>query len=218
MSGLIGGLPVTQVIVRSSANIQSEGKTKLSTITHGFFLLISVITIPALLNKIPLSVLAAILLLVGYKLAKPDLFKSIYHIGWKQFAPFITTVVCIIFTDLLTGITIGLILAILVILIELKTLIPSKKTLNTEKEQEQTIIKLAEEVTFINKDAILKELDKLLPGKSVCIDMQKSKFIDHDIIELLNDFLAKSSELKLNVTIISNNGTYKNPQTTNGII
>ena len=219
MSGLIGGLPVTQVIVRSSANIQSGGKTKLSTITHGFFLLISVITIPALLNKIPLSVLAAILLLVGYKLAKPDLFKSIYHIGWKQFAPFITTVVCIIFTDLLTGITIGLILAILVILIEsFKNSHTIEKTLNTEKEQEQTIIKLAEEVTFINKDAILNELEKLLPGKSVCIDLQKSKFIDHDIIELLNDFLANSSELKLNVTIISNNGTYKNPQTTNGII
>ena len=217
MSGLIGGLPVTQVIVRSSANIQSGGKTKLSAIIHGFFLLISVITIPTLLNKIPLSVLAAILLLVGYKLAKPSLFKSIYHVGWKQFGPFIITVVGIIFTDLLTGITIGLMLAILVILIEsFKNSYTIEK--NSIAEKEQTIIKFAEEVTFINKDAILKELNKLLPGKSMCIDLQKSKFIDHDIIELLNDFLAKSSELKLDITIISNNGTYKNPQTTNGII
>ena len=109
ISGLIGGLPITQVIVRSSANIQSGGKTKISAILHGVFLLISVMTIPGLLNMIPLSVLAAILLIVGYKLAKPKLFISIFKLGWRQFLPFITTVLGIIATDLLVGIVLGLI-------------------------------------------------------------------------------------------------------------
>ena len=99
ISGMIGGLPITQVIVRSSANIQSGGKTKMSAIIHGFFLLISVILIPRLLNMIPLSVLAAILFIVGYKLAKPALFKTMYNLGWKQFVPFAVTVFGIIFTD-----------------------------------------------------------------------------------------------------------------------
>ncbi|MCL4171215.1 UNVERIFIED_CONTAM: hypothetical protein GTU68_058230, partial [Idotea baltica] len=107
-SGLIGGLPITQVIVRSSANIQSGGRSKLSAIIHGFLLLISVILIPKLLNMIPLSVLAAILLIVGYKLAKPALFKKMYNIGWKQFIPFTVTVLGIVFIDLLWGIGLGL--------------------------------------------------------------------------------------------------------------
>jgi MFS superfamily sulfate permease-like transporter len=99
ISGMIGGLPITQVIVRSSANIQSGGRSKLSAIIHGFFLLISVILIPTLLNKIPLSVLAAVLLIVGYKLAKPALFKKMYDLGWKQFVPFTVTVLGIVFID-----------------------------------------------------------------------------------------------------------------------
>ena len=107
ISGLIGGLPITQVIVRSSANIQSGGKSKMSAIIHGIFLLISVLMIPKLLNLIPLSVLAAILLLVGYKLAKPSLFKTMYFLGWKQFVPFTVTVLGIVFTDLLIGIRSG---------------------------------------------------------------------------------------------------------------
>jgi len=118
ISGLIGGLPITQVIVRSSANIQSGGRSKMSAIIHGFFLLISVILIPNLLNKIPLSVLAAILLIVGYKLAKPALFKQMYQLGWKQFIPFTVTVLGIVFTDLLFGIGMGLAVGIVVILIK----------------------------------------------------------------------------------------------------
>jgi MFS superfamily sulfate permease-like transporter len=118
ISGLIGGLPITQVIVRSSANIQSGGRSKMSAIIHGFFLLISVILIPTLLNKIPLSVLAAILLTVGYKLAKPALFKKMYELGWKQFIPFTVTVLGIVFIDLLYGIGLGLLVGIIVILMK----------------------------------------------------------------------------------------------------
>ena len=117
-SGLIGGLPVTQVIVRSSANIQSGGKTKMSAIIHGFLLLISVILIPNLLNKIPLSVLASVLFIVGYKLAKPALFIDMYRLGWKQFTPFVVTVLGIVFTDLLIGIALGLSVGVVVILIK----------------------------------------------------------------------------------------------------
>ncbi|MDX1761139.1 MAG: SulP family inorganic anion transporter, partial [Christiangramia sp.] len=116
ISGLIGGLPITQVIVRSSANIQSGGQTKMSAIMHGFLLLISVVIIPNILNYIPLSVLAAILFLVGYKLAKPALFKEMYLKGWKQFIPFMITIVGIVFGDLLIGIGLGLLVGIVVIL------------------------------------------------------------------------------------------------------
>ena len=118
ISGFIGGLPITQVIVRSSANIQSGGKTKASAIIHGILLLISVILIPRLLNMIPLSVLAAILFIVGYKLAKPSLFKTMWNMGWKQFVPFIVTVLGIVFLDLLKGIGLGLAVGIIVILIK----------------------------------------------------------------------------------------------------
>ena len=118
LSGLIGGLPITQVIVRSSANIQSGGRTKLSAIIHGFFLLISVILIPTVLNMIPLSVLAAVLLIVGYKLAKPSTFKAMYKAGWKQFVPYIVTIVGIVFTDLLIGIGLGLAVGIVIVLLK----------------------------------------------------------------------------------------------------
>jgi len=116
VSGMIGGLPITQVIVRSSANVQSGGKTKLSAILHGFLLLISVIFIPKVLNYIPLSVLAAILIIVGFKLAKPSLFIRMYSLGMKQFVPFVITLLGIVFTDLLTGISLGIAVAFFMVL------------------------------------------------------------------------------------------------------
>ena len=151
ISGLIGGLPVTQVIVRSSANIQSGGKTKMSAIIHGFFLLISILLIPALLNQIPLSVLAAILFIVGYKLAKPSLFVTMYRLGWKQLLPFLITIIGIVFTDLLIGIGLGLILGIVIILINS---FQNSHSISTEGKN-KTRITLAEEVTFFNKASIL---------------------------------------------------------------
>ena len=211
-SGMIGGLPVTQVIVRSSANLQSGGKTKSSAIIHGFLLLISVLTIPALLNKIPLSVLASILFLVGYKLAKPALFKSMYHLGWKQFVPFMITIIGIIFTDLLMGISMGLALAIVIILIE-----SYKNSHTTELDKKSVYITLAEEVTFINKDSIFSELDKVQPESSVNINMKNNKYLDNDIIEILNDFLETTSQRKLKVTIQSDKGTFENPVNINEI-
>ena len=208
MSGLIGGLPVTQVIVRSSANIQSGGKTKMSAIIHGFFLLISILLIPALLNQIPLSVLAAILFIVGYKLAKPSLFVTMYKLGWKQLLPFLITIIGIVFTDLLIGIGLGLILGIVIILINS---FQNSHSVSTEGKS-KTRITLAEEVTFFNKASILKELNKLPEATSLEIDLRGAKFIDNDIIEILEDFLAKQKNKNFEFKIISEKGEYKNPK------
>lgn len=211
ISGLIGGLPITQVIVRSSANIQSGGKTKLSTILHGFLLLISVILIPRLLNMIPLSVLAAILLIVGYKLAKPSLFKKMYKLGWKQWVPFVVTVVGIVFTDLLVGIGLGLAVGIVVILIKSYQ---NSHFLHIEDQsngKHKIKMTLAEEVTFINKGAILKELNNLPENTYLELDVRKTRFLDFDIIEILDDFAFKAKERQIDVKIISERGIIENP-------
>ena len=211
ISGLIGGLPITQVIVRSSANIQSGGRSKMSAIIHGFFLLISVILIPNLLNKIPLSVLAAILLIVGYKLAKPALFKQMYQLGWKQFIPFTVTVLGIVFTYLLFGICMGLAVGIVVILI--KSFQNSHFLHIEDKSNGKHKIKmtLAEEVTFFNKGAILKELDRLPIDTFLELDVRKTRYLDNDIIEILEDFALKAKERNIDIKIISERGIVENP-------
>lgn len=212
ISGLIGGLPITQVIVRSSANVQSGGKTKLSTIMHGFFLLISVILIPRLLNMIPLSVLAAILLIVGYKLAKPSLFKKMYSLGWKQWVPFIVTVLGIVFTDLLVGIGLGLAVGVVVIVI--KSYQNSHFLHIEDKSNGKHKIKmtLAEEVTFINKGAILNELESLPRDTYLELDVRKTRFLDYDIMEILDDFAFKAKERNIDIKLISERGIIENPE------
>ncbi|MDB4180839.1 SulP family inorganic anion transporter [Flavobacteriaceae bacterium] len=212
VSGFIGGLPVTQVIVRSSANIQSGGKTKMSAIIHGFLLLISVLLIPNLLNKIPLSVLAAILFIVGYKLAKPALFVEMYRMGWKQFTPFVVTVLGIIFTDLLIGIALGLAVGIVVILI--KSFQNSHFLHIEDKSNGVHKIKmtLAEEVTFFNKGAILKELDHLPRESYLELDVTKTRYLDNDIIEILEDFSEKARQRHIDIKLISIRGVVENPE------
>ncbi len=212
MSGMIGGLPITQVIVRSSANIQSGGQTKMSAILHGFLLLISVVIIPNVLNYIPLSVLAAILFLVGYKLAKPALFKEMYIKGWKQFIPFMITIIGIVFGDLLIGIGMGLAVGIVVILIKSYQ---NSYFLHIEKQDDgnHTVkMTLAEEVTFINKGAIIKELNKLEKDSYLVMDVRKSKYLDNDIIEILDDFKVKAEEKNIDIKVISERGTVENPE------
>ncbi len=211
LSGLIGGLPITQVIVRSSANIQSGGRSKMSAIIHGFFLLISVISIPRLLNMIPLSVLAAVLLIVGYKLAKPALFKKMYDLGWKQFIPFTVTVLGIIFIDLLWGIGLGLAVGIVVILI--KSYQNSHFLHIEDKSNGKHKIKMtfAEEVTFFNKGAILKELDSLPINTYLELDVRKTRYLDNDIIEILQDFAFKARERNIDIKLISERGIVENP-------
>ncbi|MBT8323244.1 MAG: SulP family inorganic anion transporter, partial [Eudoraea sp.] len=211
VSGLIGGLPITQVIVRSSANVQSGGRTKFSAIIHGCFLLISVLLIPRLLNMIPLSVLAAILFLVGYKLAKPALFKTMYKLGWKQFVPFTVTVLGIIFTDLLVGIGLGLGVGIVVILI--KSYQNSHFLHIEDKSNGRHKIKmtLAEEVTFFNKGAILKELDAIPENTYLQLDVRNTRYLDNDIVEILEDFSEKAKNRHIDIVLISERGEIENP-------
>lgn len=188
-SGLIGGLPVTQVIVRSSANIQSGGKTKTSAIVHGLLIVICVITIPNILNMIPLASLAAVLLVVGFKLAKPSLFMEMFRQGWIQFIPFIVTVLGIIFTDLLVGILLGMAVGVFHILYE--NLITSY-FLTKKKDGDVLVIELSEHVTFLNKGAILRLLDDVKVGQSVRIDASRTVFIHPDVVEVIENF--KSSK------------------------
>ncbi len=213
VSGLIGGIPVTQVIVRSSANIQSGGKTKASAIIHGFLLLISVVLIPGLLNMIPLSVLAAVLLIVGFKLAKPSNFVAIYRQGWKQFVPFIVTVLGIIFTNLLAGIALGLAVGIVIILYKSYQNSHFLHIQDEETDGHHNVkMTLAEEVTFFNKGAILKELDQLPEGSNLELDVTKTRYLDYDIVEILEDYVTKAKDRNINIRLVSQRGVIENPE------
>jgi MFS superfamily sulfate permease-like transporter len=201
VSGLIGGLPITQVIVRSSANINSGAKSKLSAILHGFFLLVLVGIIPQILNKIPLASLAAILFIVGYKLANVALFKKKYQLGWEQFLPFITTVIGMLFTNLLAGIGMGMSVAIFFIL---------KRNFHNDFEistdESVRIIELAEEVSFLNKGGIMEELRRIKPNTTLRIDGSKCRSIDYDVLEELKEFVsrtAKADEIRIEIINIS---------------
>ncbi|MFI5203483.1 MAG: SulP family inorganic anion transporter [Flavobacteriales bacterium] len=187
VSGLIGGLPITQVIVRSSANINAGGKTKLASITHGIILLLSAVFIPRFLNLVPLASLAAILFVVGFKLTKPSLYKSMYKLGWEQFAPFLVTIVAILFTDLLKGIAIGMAVALFFIL--------RRNHMNSyhsrHKLQHGKVVihlRLSEEVTFLNKGSILKTLNEIPENSNVVIDGTRSEKIDYDVLEVIQNF------------------------------
>ncbi|OWW26612.1 hypothetical protein B4Q04_02705 [Zobellia sp. OII3] len=211
LSGLIGGLPITQVIVRSSANIQSGGKSKMSAILHGILLLISVILIPKLLNMIPLSVLAAILFIVGYKLAKPALFAKMYKLGWKQFVPFSVTVAGIVFTDLLVGISLGLAVGVVVILIKSYQNSHFLHIEDVSNGKHRIKMTLAEEVTFFNKGVILKELDSLPRDTYLELNLLKTRYLDLDIIEILEDFSIKAKERNIDIQLVSKRGAVENP-------
>lgn len=212
VSGLIGGLPVTQVIVRSSANINSGARTKVSAIVHGILLLVSVMLIPTLLKMIPLAVLAAILLIVGYKLAKPALFKHMFALGWKQYVPFLVTVSGIVFLDLLKGIGLGLAVGVVIILIKSYQ---NSHFLHKESQSDsgdKLKMTLAEEVTFFNKATILKELDNLPENSSLELDVRQTRYLDNDIIEILDDFAIKAKERNINIKLVSERGTVENPE------
>lgn len=195
VSGLIGGLPVTSVIVRSSANMNAGAKTKASTIMHGLLILLCTIFIPGLLNMIPLGALAAVLLMTGYKLAKISIFKQMFQNGKFQFIPFIVAVVAIVFTDLLTGVALGLAASIFSILYgNMK----NSYYFHKEDHQEGEIIRihLSEEVSFLNKASIKLTLDHLPEGSTVIIDATETHYIDFDVLELIREFKTLKAEQK----------------------
>lgn len=194
-SGLLGGLPMTSVIVRTTANVNAGAKTKLSTMIHGSLLLIAVIAIPGLLNRMPMACLAAILIMIGLKLASPKVFKHMWKAGKYQFIPFIVTVVAVVFTDLLKGVGIGLLVNVLFILkgnMKLAYFFNKK-----EHEEDETIhIDLAQEVSFLNKAAIKQTLAHLPRNSKVVIDAGDTVYIDYDVLMLIRDFVNFGSKDK----------------------
>ena len=198
-SGLLGGLPITQVIVRSSANIQAGAGTKASAFFHGVLLLVCGLFLPKVLNLIPLASLAAILLMVGYKLAKPQIFVVMYSNGWSNFVPFSITILGIIFLDLLSGIGLGMVCALIHILWS-HYKIPYNFTLKDDKADKKVVIQLAEHVSFLNKPVIIKTLEHLPNNSNVIIDASKSKTVHPDIVEIICDF--RESAKSKNITFM----------------
>ncbi len=183
LSGLIGGLPVTSVVVRSSANVYSGSRSRVSAILHGGLLVVAVFAGGSLLNLIPLSCLAALLIMVGYKLAKPTIFRSAYADGWSQFVPFIVTVLGIIFTDLLVGIALGTAVGIIIVLYT-----NFQSTFRVIRDDNRVLIIFDKDLYFLSKPQIKEALAALKPGDSVLIDGRKAHFIDHDVYNMLRDF------------------------------
>jgi MFS superfamily sulfate permease-like transporter len=196
VSGLLGGLPLTSVIVRGSANVEAGAKSKFSAIMHGILILLSVVFIPGLMNKIPLSALAAILIMTGYKLVKPSIFRSMYKKGWDQFVPFIVTLVAILFTDLLVGIVIGTIVALF-------SLIKSnfKSAVMVVHDENKYLVRFRKDISFLNKPIVKEKLESVPADSYVLIDMTRADFIDQDIIDVINEFLQHAHLKNIRVEI-----------------
>lgn len=205
LSGLIGGLPVTQVIVRSSANIQSGARSRLSGIIHGVLLLIFALALPTVLNLIPLSVLASVLFVVGYKLARPSLFVSMFRLGPTQFVPFVVTIGGMLLTDLLTGVALGLAVSVLVILRRnyLNSHFFHIESQDSPGSRHRVRIRFAQQVTFLSRGAILRELGEIPDGSHVVIDLRRTVSIDHDVLEILQDFEGSAKSRRLVVDTIA---------------
>jgi len=199
ISALLGGLPMTSVVVRTSANANAGAKSKISTVIHGVLLLISVLTIPVLLNKIPFATLAAVLLLIGYKLAKPSIFNHFWKQGKYQFVPFIATFGAVVFLDLLKGVALGMVISIIFVL---KGNI--KRAYNFRKEEykdgDVIHIDLAQEVSFLNKAAIKSTLTSIPENSNVIINAAETVYIAHDVLDLIKEFkknTAKDKNIKV---------------------
>lgn len=196
VSGFIGGLPLSQVIVRSSANISFGAKSKLSTILHGIILLLYLVTVAKYINMIPLASLSAILIIVGYKLANPAILKQVYKISWEQFIPFVTTVLGIVLVDLLNGVFMGLACGIIFTLHHsYRNAYHMETTISKENSHESYHLILAEEVSFFNKASIIEALNRVPSGSKLVLDCTRVKSLSHDIVEYISDF-KENAKLK----------------------
>lgn len=195
-SGFIGGLPVTAVIVRTSANVLAGAVSKYSTIIHGILLIISILLFPLLLNSIPLSSLAAILLIVGFKLTKPSLFVQIYKKGLTQFIPFVITILAILFTNLLIGIGIGLASGLFFVLRS-----NFRRSISVTIDKNNVLIRLRHNVSFLNKTLLREALMNVKNGSTILIDGTHAVFIDQDIIETIETYCSSAEEKNILVHI-----------------
>lgn len=202
ISAMLGGLPMTSVVVRTTANNSAGAKSKMSTIIHGFFLMVSVLAIPVILNKIPLATLAAVLLLIGYKLANPKTIKHFWEKGKYQFIPFIATFLAVVFTDLLKGVALGMIISVIFVLKG-----NMKRAYNFRKEQyhdgDIIHIDLAQEVSFLNKAAIKTTLASIPENSKVIINASDTVYIAHDVLDLIKEFKkTRSKEENIKVKLV----------------
>jgi MFS superfamily sulfate permease-like transporter len=200
VSGLIGGLPVTSVIVRSSANVNAGAKTKMAAIYHGLLLLLCVAFIPMLLNLIPKAALAAILIFTGYKLAKPSLFKTFYKKGWDQFLPFVITIVVILATDLLKGVVIGIGVGLFFVIRS-----NFKTAVFVVNDANKYLFRLRKDVSFLNKPIIKNKLEKVPAHSYVLIDISRADFIDKDVVETIEDFMLHAPLKNIEVELKRSN-------------
>lgn len=209
ISSLLGGLPMTSVVVRSSANANAGAKTKMSAIIHGILLLLCVLSIPFILNKIPLATLSAVLILVGYKLAKPATVLHFWHKGKYQFIPFIATLLAVVFTDLLKGVALGMIISIIFVLRG-----NLKRAYNFRKDEyaegDVIHIDLAQEVSFLNKAAIKYTLNEIPAKSKVVIDASDTVYIAHDVLDLIQEFTEfKAKEMNIKVKLVGFKEAYE---------
>ncbi len=209
LSSLIGGLPMTSVVVRTSANAAAGAKSKMSAIIHGVLLMVSVLSIPAVLNKIPLATLAAVLLMVGYKLANPKTIKHFWERGKYQFVPFIATFVGVVFTDLLKGVALGMVISVIFIL---KGNMKRAYQFRKEEYHDGDIIHidLAQEVSFLNKAAIKSTLSEIPENSKVIINATETVYIAHDVLDLIKEFKKiKSKEENIKVKLVGFKKAYQ---------
>lgn len=208
IAGLIGGLPMTAVIVRGAANVNAGAQSKMSSFFHGSFLLLSAIFIPTFINMIPFASLAAVLLVTGYKLTKVSLYRDMYKAGFDQFIPFVITVLAIVFTDLLIGIGIGLAFGVFFILKRNMENTYSYNR-NTHKPEDPVVLVLSEEVSFLNKASILETLDNLPKNSKVTIDGSRTTYIDYDVLEVLDDFKKNAHYKNIEVELKNIESVYR---------
>ena len=201
VSGFLGGLPITAVIVRGSANVSAGGRTKVSSFLHGILLILSVIFIAEYLNLIPLACLASILLLTGYKLAKPQLFKEMYRKGSSQIVPFVVTIFAILFTDLLVGMAIGMAFGLYYVI---RTNFHAAITLT--QSNKHYLLRLHKDVSFLNKALLRSYLARIEENGYLIIDGSRIQFIDQDILETIEDFVAAAEDSGVTVEFRHLNG------------
>lgn len=198
--GLLGAIPITAVVVRGSANVDAGARTKMSAFTHSLFLLGAILFVPFLLNKIPYASLAAVLFVTGYNLTQPKLYRNMWSLGLKQFLPFIITILVILFTDLLVGVSIGLVISIYYI-VRNNFKAEYKITETFDDGFDTFMIKLNSNVTFLNKVRLRKTLDEVPPGSVLTIDGSECNFIDYDILEIISEYDSKARERNIKLKL-----------------
>ncbi len=193
LCGFLGAIPITAVVVRGAANVDAGGRTKMSAFTHGLFLLLTILLVPFLLNQIPYASLAAVLFVTGYNLTKPKLYLNMWRLGWKQYLPFILTIIFILFNDLLFGVSIGLLISVFFI-IRNNFRTEYKIIKDHHSHTDIYTIKLNSNVTFLNKVNLRRSLDKVPEYTVLTIDGSECNFIDYDILEIISEFASKARD------------------------